>query len=130
MDKDSNKYLTLNMRKGLYRYNHLPYGIASAPGIFPRMMEGLLQGIPCVGVLLDNVLITGPTDAEHLNNLDQVLKRLSDAGLRLKKKKCQYMKPSLECLGHRVDKEGFHPAEAKVKAIKEASAPTNVTELH
>ena len=41
-------------------------------------------------------------------------------------KKCQHMKPSLECLGHRVDKEGFHPAEAKVKAIKEALVPTNV----
>ena len=39
------------------------------------------------------------------------------------------MKPSLECLGHRVDKEGFHPVEAKVQAIKDAPAPTNVTEL-
>ena len=39
------------------------------------------------------------------------------------------MKQSLECLGHRVDKEGFHAAEAKVKAIKEAPAPSNVAEL-
>ena len=39
------------------------------------------------------------------------------------------MKPSLECLGHRVDKERFHPMAAKVKAIKDAPAPTNVTEL-
>ena len=39
------------------------------------------------------------------------------------------MKPVLECLGHRIDAEGFHPVGAKVKAIKEAPSPTNPTEL-
>ena len=39
------------------------------------------------------------------------------------------MKPVLECLGHQLDAEGFHPVEAKVKAIQEAPAPTNPSEL-
>ena len=39
------------------------------------------------------------------------------------------MKPVLECLGHRADAEGFHPSEEKVKAIQEAPAPKNPTEL-
>ena len=39
------------------------------------------------------------------------------------------MTPVLECLGHQVDVEGFHPVEAKVKAIQEAPAPKNLTEL-
>ena len=39
------------------------------------------------------------------------------------------MKPVLECLGHRIDVEGFHPVEAKVKAIKEAPTLTNPSEL-
>ena len=129
VDEDSKEFLTINTHKGLFRYNRLPYGVASAPGIFQRTMEGLLQGIPCVGVLLDNILITGPTDDDHLSNLEAVLERLSNAGLRLKTKKCQFMKPSLECLGHRVDKEGFHPVEAKVQAIKDVPSPTNITEL-
>ena len=103
--------------KGLYRYNRLPYRVASAPGIFQRTMEGLLQGIPSAEVLLDNILITGPNTEEHF---EKVLRRLSEAGLRLKAVKCQFMKPGLECLGHRVDAEGFHPVEAKVKAIQEA----------
>ena len=126
---DSKEFLTINTHKGLYRYNRLPYGVASAPGIFQRMMEQLLNGIPHVGVLLDNVLITGITKEEHLTNLEEVLKRLSDAGLRLKVSKCQFMKPSLDCLGHHIDKDGFHPVAAKVNAIKDAPAPTNVTEL-
>ena len=62
-------------------YNGLPYGVASAPGIFQRTVEGLVQGIPSIGVLLDNILITGPSTEEHLNNIDKVLRRLSEAGL-------------------------------------------------
>ena len=92
-------------------------------------MEGLLQGIPSTGVLLDNILITGPSTEEHLDNIDKVLRGLSEAGLPLKAVKCQFMKPVLECLGHRVDEDGFHPVEAKVKAIQEAPAPKNPTEL-
>ena len=129
VDENSREFLTINTHKGLFRHNRLPYGVSSAPGIFQRTMEGLLQGIPSTGVLLDNILITGPSTDEHLDNIEKVLGRLSDAGLRLKAEKCQFMKPVLECLGHRIDAEGFHPVDAKVKAIKEAPTPTNPSEL-
>ena len=50
VDENSKEFLTINTHKGLYRYNRLPYCVASAPGIFQRMMEGLLHGIPHAGV--------------------------------------------------------------------------------
>ena len=56
VDENSKEFLTINTHKGLYRYNRLPYGVVSVPGIFQRTMEGLLQGIPSTGVLLDNIL--------------------------------------------------------------------------
>ena len=129
VDENSREFLTINTHKGLFRYNHLPYGISSAPGIFQRTMQGLLQGIPSTGVLLDNILITGPNTKEHLDNIEKVLGPLSDAGLRLKAEKCQFMKPVLKCLGHRIDAEGFNPVDAMVKAIKDAPTPANASEL-
>jgi hypothetical protein len=39
------------------------------------------------------------------------------------------MKPSLVFLGPHIDAEGFHPVAAKVKAIQDAPAPTNVREM-
>ena len=69
----------------------------------------------------------GPLNQSSLDNIDKVLRRLSEAGLRLKTVKCQLMKPVLECLGHRVDAAGFHPIETKV--IQEAPAPKTPTEL-
>ena len=89
VDENSKEFLTINTHKGLFRYNRLPYGVASAPYIFQRTMEGLLQGIPSTGVLLDNILITGPSTEEHLDIIEKVLRRLSEAGLRLKAVKRQ-----------------------------------------
>ena len=43
--------------------------------------------------------------------------------------KMLFLRSSIEYLGHVVDAEGIHPTEEKVKAIKEAPAPTNVTQL-
>ena len=88
VDENSKEFLTINTHKGLYRYNRLPYRVVSAPGIFQRTMEGLLQGIPSSGVLLDHILITGPSTEEHLDNIEKVLRRYSEAGLRLKAVKC------------------------------------------
>ena len=51
-------------------------------------MEGILQGIPHVTVYIDDILVTGVTDREHLQNLQEVLTRLEKAGIRLKKGKC------------------------------------------
>ena len=60
-----------------------PFGVSAAPSIFQRIMENLLQGIPGVSIYLDDILITGPTDSEHLKTLDKVLDRIKNAGLRL-----------------------------------------------
>jgi len=54
----------------------MPFGISSAPAIFQRVMDSILQGIPKVLCYLDDILVTGATDAEHLNNLERVLQRL------------------------------------------------------
>ena len=36
-------------------------------------MEGILRGIPHVSVYIDSILVTGPTEAEHMQTLDRVL---------------------------------------------------------
>ena len=123
LDDDPKKYVVINTSKGLFRYNRLPFGISSAPGIFQRVIEGLLQGIPKVVVYLDDILITGSTTDEHLRNLTEVLKWLEEVGLCLKREKCEFLSTSVVYLGHRIDAEGLHPTADKVDAIHEAPTP-------
>ena len=125
----SKQYVTVNTHKGLYQYNRLPFGVAAAPSIFQRLMENLLQGIPHVSIYLDDILITGTSEADHLSTLDKVLTRLEAAGLHLKRNKCAFLLPSVEYLGHKISADGLQPTEEKVRAIKEAPHPTNVSQL-
>lgn len=78
---------------------------------------------------LDDILVSGEDEADHLKNLAEVLSRLEEAGLLLKRSKCAFMQKEVEYLGHRVDAKGLHLVEKKVKAIMDAAAPTSITEL-
>ena len=51
-------------------------------------METILQGLPGACVYLDDILISGKSNEEHLVNLSAVLCRLATAGMKLKSHKC------------------------------------------
>ena len=69
LEEGSQKYTTINTHKGLFAYKRLNYGISSAPGIFQRAMEQLLNGLPCVIVRINDILLPGDTPAENLEIL-------------------------------------------------------------
>ena len=129
LDEDSMQYVTINTHRGLYRYTRLPFGVASAPAIFQKLMDSVLQGIPNVICYLDDILVTGVNDDVHHRNLASVFERLQQHGFRLKQEKCAFMQESVEYLGHRIDAEGLHALPSKVDAIVNAPEPRNVQEL-
>ncbi|CAC5383702.1 unnamed protein product [Mytilus coruscus] len=129
LDEDSKRYVTINTHKGLFRYNRLPYCVASSPGIFQRTLKKVVQGISNVLVRVDDILITGKTREEHLNTLSEVLSRFKRIGIPLKKQKCVFMAEEVVYLGFKINKHEIYPVESKVEAIDKAPSPTNVTEL-
>ena len=129
LDEVSKKFTTINTPKGLFQYERLPFGVSSAPSLFQRIMENLLSDLHHVTVYIDDILVTGKDKSDHLYNLHLVLQRLEEAALTLKKSKCKFAVPSIEYLGHVIDAKGLHPSESKVRAIRDAPTPTNVTEL-
>ena len=123
LDEDSREYVTINTHKGLYRPIRLPFGVSSASAIFQSKIEQVLQGIPMVVCRVDDILISGKNDQEHLYHLDEDLTRLESTGLRLKLSKCQFMQPTVEYLGYQIDAQGLHATEKSVEAIRNAPAP-------
>lgn len=129
LEDESKNLVTISTQCSLFHYNRLPFGVSSAPAIFQRTMETLLRDISNVVVYLDDVLVSGASEEEHLRTLDQVLERLCLVGLRLKLSKCAFMLPLVEYLGHVISAEGIHPSKEKTKAIMNVPTPQNVTQL-
>ena len=129
LDDASMPYVTVNTHQGLYQYTRLPFGVASAPAIFQRLMDTILQGVPGVICYIDDILVTGASEEDHLRNLEEVLRRLEEHGFRLKRGKCIFLAKSVEYLGHQIDRQGIRALPSKVEAIANAPQPTNVQEL-
>ena len=129
LDDDSQKLVTINTHKWLYRYKRLPFGVAAAPAIFQRTMDMILQGIPHTICYIDDILITGETAEEHLVNLEEVLRRLRYHGVTLKRNKCKFFRDSVEYLGHVVKADGLHVQPGKVQSLINAPRPSNIVQL-
>ena len=71
LEEESSQCTTINTHKGLYRFKRLPFGIASAPVLFQKTMDTILQDIPRAMCYINDIMITGTNDAEHLATLER-----------------------------------------------------------
>ena len=107
MDDESKKYLVINTHKELHCFHRLPYEIASAPAIFQQIIEQVLPRLPKVVCYMDDILITGCNNQEHIQNLTAVFESIKHHGLQIKLSKSKFFQKSVEYLGHVVSKEGI-----------------------
>lgn len=129
LSKESSELLAWSTPKGIYRVNRLPYGTKPASAIFQNKLEKVLLGARGVVNFIDDVLVTGTNDVEHLENLKEVLRRFKEAGIRLNKSKCEFMQPKIKYLGHFISKSGLSKDMSKVDSVVNAPAPKNVSEV-
>ena len=120
---------TLNTHKGLYQWNRLPFGISSASAIFQSVMDDTLKGVPMTCCRIDDILVSGKDDADHLINLNNVITRLERRGFKCKIEKTSFMQNEVIYLGHIVSASGIRPARSKVDSLLMAPEPRNVDEL-
>ena len=59
------------------------------------MMETIFQGLKYVCEYIDDILVTDTSEEKHLKNLSEVLLRLENTGLHLKKDKHSFMLPEV-----------------------------------
>ncbi|XP_062554222.1 uncharacterized protein K02A2.6-like [Armigeres subalbatus] len=123
VDAEQRDILTLSTHLGLYRPTRLMYGVSSAPAIWQRLMEEVLNGIPGVTVFLDDIRVTGPNDKVHLQRLEEVLKRLSQYGMRINVDKCVFFANQIEYCGYVVDRHGIHKVKEKIDAVQNMPTP-------
>ena len=128
LTEQSKQYLVVNTHKGLYKLNRLSYGVSTAPNVFQRIMDQILQDIPDVVCYLDDILIAS-SEEEHLARVETVLARLQKYGIRVKKSKCEFFMNNVKYLGHSISAEGLKPTNEKIEAMQLMKSPEDLKEL-
>ena len=97
LTEESQKYLTINIHKGVYAYQRLTFGIATTQSIFHAVMDQILQGMANVLCYLDDIRLASRTEEGHLTTLDEVLSRLEKYGVVVNQSKCEFS--NIQCSG-------------------------------
>jgi transposase InsO family protein len=127
--EDSRLLTTFITPFGRFCFNKMPFGISSAPEHFQRRMNAILDGLPGVLCLMDDIIVYGSDNNDHNTRLHATLQRLQTAGVTLNKAKCQFGKDTITFLGHVISSKGISADPTKVAAIVNMPTPSNVTEL-
>ena len=93
---------------GLYEYTRIPFGLATAPATFQRIMHGVMSDFMynLALVYLDDILVFSKTFDEHIEQLDRLFGRIEQTGFNQKTSKCQLLRREVTYLGHTVSAEG------------------------
>ena len=111
MGPASRKYLIIATHLGYFQFKKLSFGVSFAHAMLQKAMDKILSGIPKTSAYIDDILVAGTSQEEHLKLFEEVLDRLKQANIRIKKIKCKFMQEEVTYLGYRIDQDGIHPTE-------------------
>ena len=74
--------------------------MASAPAIFQKLMDTILQEILGVTCYIDNIFLSSTNKESHLHTLEEVFACLEKHGFRLKLEKFEFLFTCIEYLGY------------------------------
>jgi hypothetical protein len=132
LDPDASKICTIIFPWGKYSYKRLPMGIAGSPDIFQGKMLELMEFLEFIRVYLHNLLCISKLSLEdHLEKLEELLRQLHNAGLKVNAAKSTYCALEIEYLGYVLTRDGIKSQcnKVKVQAILAIKPPTGVGQL-
>ncbi|WAQ84777.1 hypothetical protein PtA15_5A350 [Puccinia triticina] len=118
-------------RAGQFAPLTMPFGPTGAPGFFQFFIQDILLGRigKDTAAYLDDIMIYTQRGTDHEGAVEEILEILSKHQLWLKPEKCEFSRAEVEYLGLLISCNRVRMDPAKVKAVSDWPAPTNVTEL-
>ncbi|MCG8429883.1 MAG: DDE-type integrase/transposase/recombinase, partial [Candidatus Omnitrophica bacterium] len=132
LDRPSSLLTTMATPWGRLRWTRLPFGLKVSSEIFQRRLAEQLEGLKGCHNVADDIIVTGcgDTDAnaerDHDKKLSALIQRCQERHIKLNDAKAEMKKTETIFLGHLITKEGIKPDPAKVQAIVNMPAPTNI----
>ena len=85
-------------------------------------MNKVLHGLDFAMTYLDDIIIFSKNKLQHLEHLETVFSHLREAGLKMKRSKCDFFKKEIHYLGHLISTEGISPLPNKLDCIQHMPA--------
>ena len=101
---------------GFYKFSRMLFRLCNAPMTFHRLMQNTLGelNLTYYVIYLDDVIIFGCVEEEHLECLCIVFKRFRKFNLKLKPSKCSFFQLEIIYLAHHVSQQGILPSQDNV----------------
>ena len=112
-----------------YCFLRLPFGLNVSQDDFQRKIDQILENLPGVAGIADDICVTGSTEAEHDENLLRLMKRAEDKGLVFNSSKCVIKQTEISFFGNIYTREGIKPDPKKVEHIRNMPTPESKDEL-
>ena len=129
LGKSSRAKTTFVTPFGKYKFLLVPFGLAQAPAYFQLLMNKVLNGLKFAMMYLDDIIIFSKNESQHLEHLETVFSHLREAGLKMKRSKCDFFKSEIHYLGHLISPEGISPLPNKLDCIQHMPMPKNAKEI-
>lgn len=127
LDKESRKYTAFSTDDGFYQFKVMPFGLATAPASFNRMMQLAFAGLKPAKtfIYMDDIIVISAGENDHLTNLKEVFDVCRKFNLKLNPSKCQFFRHEVTFLGHRCTSKGLLPDPGKLEAVRNYPRPTD-----
>ena len=133
MAPESQQYTTFTVGNlEFYKFTHMPFGFCNAQATFQHLMQntlGELNQTYCV-IYLDDMIVFGHTEEEHLECLQVVFECFRKFNLKLKPSKCSFFWSEIVYLAHHMSQEGIHPSWDNMHAIEDFPMLETFTQVH
>lgn len=113
----------------LFNFKRMSFGLSSAPQTSVRMMNRLFACEKNIQCYLDDCIVFSENIQNHLIHLERVFQIFKNAGLKLNRDKCEFLKDSVDFLGFQVGNSEIRPLSSKIEAIIKYPRPTTTKEI-
>ena len=133
MAPESQQYMAFtvgNLR--FYEFTRMSFGLCNAPATFQCLMQNTLGELNltyCV-IYLDDVIVFGHMEEEHLECLHVMFQRFWEFNLKLKPSKCSFFQLKIVYLAHHIWQRGILPSQDNVQAVEEFPMPKTYMQVH
>ena len=129
LDEESSRLTTFNTHLGRFRFKRLPFGLNLSQDIFQEHMDTMLQNIPGILNIANDIIVYSENKEKHDQNLSLLMTQARKYGLILNPEKCIIGAPEIPFFGLIYSSSGTRPDPDRTAAIRRIPPPTNIKEV-